>query len=81
MIIFYDAGERVYKLHLNNDDALSVVLRCGMRVDNHGLDHEFVGERLRARVVLEHEPKRWSPVRLDLNYVVWHLSSLRVAHL
>jgi len=84
MIIFYDVGEQVYKLHVDNDDA-SLVLRCGMRVDDHGLDHEFVRRifvrpRHLARVVLKHEPERGSSVRLDLDYVAWHLSSLRVTH-
>jgi hypothetical protein len=40
MIIFYDVGEQLYKLHV--DDDASLVLRCGMWVDDHGLDHEFV---------------------------------------
>jgi hypothetical protein len=85
MFIFYGDGEQVYKLHLNYNDTLSLVLRCGMWVNDHGLDIEFVSgifvrPRLLTRVVLKHEPECGSSVRLDLDYVSWHLSSLRVAH-
>ena len=79
MFIFYGVGEQVYKLHVDDDDSL--VLRRGMWVDDHGLDHKFLRERRRMhRLILEHKSESGSSVRLDLDYVVWHLSSLRVAY-